>query len=322
MRLSTEGLRAEAGRSGFRPEVLEKVHRLLDVLDGMRRHPYLKSRIALKGGTALNLFVFDVPRLSVDIDLNYIGSLDRETMLAERATFEGAINAVAGRLGLTLRRAPDDAHAGGKWRLWYESTLGQGGTLELDINYMYRVPLWPIHALDSRPVGSRQVREIPVLDIHELAGGKLAALLARGASRDLFDAHHLLTRHDLHRERLRTTFVLYGAMNRRDWREVTVDDVRFDAKELQNRLLPVIAANRAEELTDVTGWARQLVAECRDALSMLLPLTDSEREFLDRILDHGEIRGDILGLDQRLKEIVQQHPALLWKAHNVRNRAI
>lgn len=155
MRLSTEGLRAEAGQSGFRPEVLEKVHRLLDVVDGMRRHPYLKSRIALKGGTALNLFVFDVPRLSVDIDLNYIGSLDRETMLAERATFEQAINAVAGRLGLTLRRAPDHAHAGGKWRLWYESTLGQGGTLELDINYMYRVPLWPIHALDSRPVGSR-----------------------------------------------------------------------------------------------------------------------------------------------------------------------
>lgn len=123
-------------------------------------------------------------------------------------------------------------------------------------------------------------------------------------------------------ERLRTTFVLYGAMNRRDWREVTVDDVRFDAKELQNRLIPVIAANMAGELTDAARWAQQLAAECRDALSMLLPFSDSEREFLDRILDHGEIRADILGLDQRLSELVQQHPALLWKAHNVRDRTI
>lgn len=96
MRLSTEGLRAEAGQSGFRPEVLEKVHRLLDVLDGMRRHPYLKSRIALKGGTALNLLVFDVPRLSVDIDLNYIGALDRETTLGERPHTPGAPSATAG----------------------------------------------------------------------------------------------------------------------------------------------------------------------------------------------------------------------------------
>jgi predicted nucleotidyltransferase component of viral defense system len=274
----------------------------------------------LKGGTALNLFVFDVPRLSVDIDLNYIGALERETMLAERPVVERSIEAVAGRMGLTLRRAPEDAHAGGKWRLWYESALGQGGTLELDINYMYRAPLWPIEVLDSRSVGSRQVRQIPVLDIHELAAGKLSALLARGASRDLFDAHHLLTRHTLDRSRLRTAFVLYGAMNRRDWREVTLDDVQFQPQELQNRLIPVIGGDQTSGTSNTSRWAQQLVEECRDALSILLPLAAAEQEFLDRLLDHGEIRTDVLDLDQRLSAIVQQHPALLWKAHNVRGQ--
>lgn len=122
MTLSLEGLRREAGRTGFRPEVLEKVHWLLDLLQAMRRHPYLKSRVVLKGGTALNLFVFDVPRLSVDIDLNYIGALDRETMLAERPVLERAMEAVTSRLGLVLQTAPD-AHAGGKWRLRHESAL-------------------------------------------------------------------------------------------------------------------------------------------------------------------------------------------------------
>ena len=67
MRLSRERLRREATATGFRVEILEKVAQLLGLLDGFNRHPYLKGRLALKGGTALNLFVFDVPRLSIDI---------------------------------------------------------------------------------------------------------------------------------------------------------------------------------------------------------------------------------------------------------------
>lgn len=316
---SAEGLRKEAGRTGFRPEMLEKVHRLLDLLEAMRRHPYLKSRVVLKGGTALNLFVFDVPRLSVDIDLNYVGALERETMLAERPVLERAMEAVAGRLGLALQRAPE-AHAGGKWRLRYESRFGQGGTLELDINYMYRVPLWPSNVLGSRAVGSRQVQGVPVLDVHELAGGKLAALLARGASRDLFDAHHLLTRHALDIGRLRTAFVLYGAMNRRDWRHVTADDVRTDIRELRNQLIPVLSGDAMGGAAAADDWVRRLAGECREALAMVLPLADPEREFLDRLLDYGEIRGDLLSRDERLLELIPRHPALLWKAHHARGR--
>ncbi len=73
--------------------------------------------MVLKGGTALNLFVFDLlSPLSVDIDLNYVGSADSEVMLAEKEKLKQAITAIRGREGLTLRRVPT-AHAGGKWRL-------------------------------------------------------------------------------------------------------------------------------------------------------------------------------------------------------------
>ncbi|MGM0489543.1 MAG: nucleotidyl transferase AbiEii/AbiGii toxin family protein [Planctomycetota bacterium] len=43
------------------------------MLTGFGRHPFLKSRLVLKGGTALNLFLFDLPRLSVDIDAWFLG---------------------------------------------------------------------------------------------------------------------------------------------------------------------------------------------------------------------------------------------------------
>jgi hypothetical protein len=81
------------------------------------------------------LFIFKARRLSVDIDLNYIGAADREVMLSERPKIEQAVQAVCGRLGMQVRRAPTE-HAGGKWRLSYPNAWGRPGTLELDINFL------------------------------------------------------------------------------------------------------------------------------------------------------------------------------------------
>lgn len=66
MNLSLQDLQAEAAASGFSLETLDKVIRLIELLNAFRGHPFLKDRMVLKGGTALNLFVFDLPRLSVD----------------------------------------------------------------------------------------------------------------------------------------------------------------------------------------------------------------------------------------------------------------
>lgn len=222
MRLSAERLVAEAEITGFRPEILEKVVHLLTLLEGIRSHPYLGSQVALKGGTALNLFVFDVPRLSVDIDLNYVGEADLETMKAERPQVEKALQAVFARRGYTVNRTPS-GHAGGKWRLRYPSALGGEANLEVDLIFMFRIPLWPTRTLDSRLIGSYSVAGVTVLDVHELAAGKLAALFARSSGRDLFDAHRLLSEVELDPHRLRLGFIVYGAMSRIDWRTISAD---------------------------------------------------------------------------------------------------
>lgn len=315
MKVSRERLLSESQLTGFRPEGLEKVIQLLNLLERFNSHPFLKGRWVLKGGTALNLFLFDVPRLSVDIDLNYIGSVDRETMLAERPKIEQAVQAVCSREGMSVTRMPTD-HAGGKWRLRYDSSLSEGGNLEVDLNFMFRIPLWPIVTSDTH-VGTSSAKHIPVLDLHELAAGKLAALLARHASRDLFDTHHLLTKADLDHQKLRLGFVLYGAMNRKDWRTVAIQDLSYDPRELENQLLPVIRG----ELLDAqkTGdWAERMIAECRQALDIVLPLNAEEKEFLDRILDHGQIEPQLLTSDAEMVDRIRSHPLLQWKAVNVR----
>ena len=317
MKISKERLEAVAETTGFRVEVLEKVIHLLSLMEGFRSHPFLNKRLVLKGGTALNLFNFNLPRLSVDIDLNYIGAVERETMLAERPNVEGAIRATCSREGLSVRRIPEE-HAGGKWLLRYESASGQGGNLQVDLNFMFRIPLWPVKTLNSHPVGSYEAKGIQVLDIHELAAGKLCALLARQQARDLFDSHQLLNQDDLEQKRLRLAFVVYGAMNRKDWRTVSLQDVDFTAEELSHQLLPLLRIRSAGGDESPASYGKRLVKECRDRLSVVLPFTDSETEFLNVLLDKGQIVPSLLTSDKDLQNRIRQHPLLEWKALNVR----
>lgn len=179
MKFSPSEVTQAAEATGFRAEMVEKVLLLLDLLNALNSHPFLKGKWVLKGGTALNMFMLDLLRLSVDIDLNYVGVLDREVMLEERPKIEQAAQAVFSREGFSTKRIPGE-HAGGKWRLSYQSFTGQSGNLEVDMNYMFRQPLWDIRTIDSHQLGGFRSKRIPILDIHELAAGKLAALLAQG----------------------------------------------------------------------------------------------------------------------------------------------
>jgi len=315
--LSEADLQREAAATGFRSEALEKVIRLIDLLEGLRSHPFLKSRVAIKGGTALNLFVFDVPRLSVDIDLNYTGAADRGIMLAERPKVEQAIQAVCGRLGVQIKRVPGE-HAGGKWRLSYTGVTGRPGVLELDVDFLLRTPLWPPIATDSKRIGSIGVTQVPMLDIHELAAGKLGALFGRAASRDLFDVRELLAATTFDGGKLRLGFVVYGGVNRREWRTVAIDDVQVEPDEVDRKLVPLLRVGVAPVRTDLIKWTQRLVAECRDRLSVVLPLRADEIEFLDRLNDRGEIAPELLTADKSLQSTIRAHPGLRWKALNVR----
>ncbi len=317
MKFSSSEILPAAESTGFKAKMVEKVLHLLNLLNALNSHPFLKGKWVLKGGTALNLFVFDLPRLSVDIDLNYIGALGRKEMMTDRPKTEQATQAVFSREGFIIKRVPEE-HAGGKWRLSYQSFTGQSGNLEVDLNFMFRQPLWDIRPADSHPIGDFQAKNIPVLDLHELAAGKLAALLARGQARDLFDCHRILNMDDLERDRLRIAFVVYGGMNRKDWRTVSIEDVDFDAAELARQLISTLHVRAIQEQGSPAEYGVQLVEECRKALSVVLPFTDAEREFLDLLLDKGKIDASILTDDAALQLRIQTQPMLEWKALNVR----
>ena len=315
--VSLAELKLVAETTGFQLESLERVACLFEILESLRSHPFLQHRIALKGGTALNGFVLRLPRLSVDIDLNYIGSGHREVMLAERPKVEQAIAAVCSRLGIQIKRMPAE-HAGGKWQLSYRSGSGRPISLALDMNFLMRTPLWPYALSNSQPIGSLSAERVPVLDLHELAAGKLAALFSRNAGRDLFDVCNLLQHEGLDRNRLRLDFVVYGGASRRDWRTISLKDVNADLNDVSNQLIPMLQSDRAPTKRQVGTWTKKLVQDCRRLTAELLPLQSKEMEFLDRLNGAGEIVPELLTDDATMQTIISAHPALQWKAQNVR----
>ncbi|HKO95102.1 MAG TPA: nucleotidyl transferase AbiEii/AbiGii toxin family protein [Polyangiaceae bacterium] len=315
--LSRQQLQRTAAESGFQVESYEKVHMLVGLLEAIRTHPFLGPRMALKGGTALNLFVLELPRLSVDIDLNFIGGAERESMLAARPRVEEALQQVAGRAGLIVKRVPTE-HAGGKWRLSYTSALGRANSIELDVNFMLRTPLWPPTLRDSHAIGGEKATHVLLLDEHELAAGKLAALVARSASRDVFDARELLRRPGWDRTRLRLGFVIYGGCNRVDWRSIGLDNIQATAAEVDAQLVPMLRFGVRPTQSDVEMWTRDLLRETRELMAMVFPFSDNELEFLERINGFGDIAPELLTSDSGLQAILREHPGLKWKALNVK----
>jgi predicted nucleotidyltransferase component of viral defense system len=318
MIVSRETLILESNKNGFRAEILEKVIRLIDLLNAFAQDEFLKSRIALKGGTALNLFHFDLPRLSVDIDLNYIGSLDRDTMLSEKPKMLSTIEQICLDKKYYNIRQPSE-HAGGKWTFGYKSELIQQGQLEIDLNFISRASLWPLCYLDSSKIGHYQAKSIPVLDYYDLIGGKLSALFSRHKSRDLYDAYIIFTNSKkLDKTKIKFAFMIYGAAARMDIRKTSLDHINFNVNELKNMLLPVLRGEELKNTKNIRTWSNNLINTCKENLAEIITFNNNELEFLTNIIEHGKIIPELITNDKTLINVINQHPVLLWKCIHVR----
>jgi predicted nucleotidyltransferase component of viral defense system len=314
---SAQTLQRLAGETGLQAGTLEKVLRLLGVLQEIARDEHLAGRLVLKGGTALNVFHLGLDRLSVDIDLNYVGALDRAAMEAERPMLDDALNRLLTSMGYAIRRQPDE-HAGGKWIGRFTSALGAGATLEVDVNYMARQPLFGVDLMDSIELAGVRATAIPVLNLHEVIGSKLVALIDRSAGRDLFDARRILAIPGPDWVRIKAAMLAYGASGRRDWRRASIADIGGDPRELRQKLAICLPRSAFDAAGGVEAWIEQSVAACRERLAPLFALTPNEAAFLDGVLDRGEVDAALLAVDAETQARIAAMPMLLWKAQNVR----
>jgi len=177
-----------------------QVRLLLDVLPEVAK----ESCLAMHGGTAINLFVRDMPRLSVDIDLTYVEISEREESI-------NAINEALARIKERiegLRPTAQIIHRGSVCKL---QVTDQGAIIKVEANMIGRGLLGEASRLQLCGAAQEEFEifcAVPVVPIGQLYGGKLCAALDRQHPRDLFDVRLLLDNEGFNDE-IRQGF-LYG----------------------------------------------------------------------------------------------------------------
>lgn len=236
-------------------------------------------------------------------------------MLADRPRVERALEELAHRAGYRVQRSAE-SFAGRKLFLHYRSVLGPEDRVEVDVNYLLRLPLAAPRVGELWQPGELDRPRLSIVGDEELVIGKLCALLDRCAVRDVWDVAHLRAQAGavLGLPTFRGRFLaLAGTL---DHPPETYTERRLaqraTQREVDEQLVPLLTAGAKVHAAELVGaaWSR---------LAPLLALTAQERAFVDKL--H---RGDLeLGLlfphDAQEAERLAAHPALRWKAQNARS---
>jgi len=183
--------------------------RQVDLL--VRTLPYVAEEecFALKGGTAINLFVRDLPRLSVDIDLTYLPIADRDQSLAE---IEKSLKRIGERIGSVIKgititeSAPATQPTINKLILRTPERV----QIKIEVTPVLRGCVYESQTMSicDKAEDRFGFAEISVLSFADLYAGKILATLDRQHPRDLFDVHQLLENEGIDDE-MRTALIVY-----------------------------------------------------------------------------------------------------------------
>ena len=319
MRLSADEISSIAEGRGFATEPVERMIRLFDVLDTFSGDEVMGPRMALVGGTALNAFHADLPRLSLDIDIHYMGEGGSVRIDKERPVFEDRALRIMEDKGYSLLRNPR-SDTSGRWVFGYADMQGLDAQLHIDVNYAQQPSFFGTRRLSSAPLGNHRARDVPVGDKSEVVGGKLAALVSRERARDLFDARVIADMPDLDWRRAKLAAVALGAADRRlDWRELSPASIKGNVADLQESLEICLPAGYLDAFGGRQAWLDDTVSTCRTALAPMFRLTEGERAFLGAVLDHGEVDANHLDVDDNTRRAIEARPTLQTRAQLVRD---
>jgi len=260
-----------------------------------------ESAFALKGGTAINLFHRDMPRLSVDIDLAYLPIEDRATSL-------NAIDAAFDRITRQINKLPGASAqriAGGGAGDTRILANADGVTVKIETSPVMRGAVGKPRLMRTTDAVEDAFGFVAtnVLTFEDLYAGKLHAALDRQHPRDLFDVKLLYENEGLTDELFRT-FLVYAACSSRPMHELLAPNEKDISEDFAREFAGMTAAPVA--LGELTDARSQLIADiqCR--------LKGPAAEFL-MTLQAGEPDFTLIGLPQ-----AADLPAIKWKILNLK----
>lgn len=267
-------------------------------------HVAAEECFALKGGTAINFYVRDMPRLSVDIDLTYVPLEPRDTALANIGE---ALHRIAAGIRKTVPGSTvQERQARGVEHVSKLSVSTAEATIKIEPNLVLRGTVFPPveRELSQQAEALFEVSATAsILAVPDLYGGKLCATLDRQHPRDIFDVKILMENEGITDE-IRTAFVVYLASHDRPMSEL-LDPNKKDFRKIFEQ---DFAGMTTEEVTyDELVAVRESLIDTINETMM-----DTEKKFLLSI-KQGEPDWDLMPVTG-----IDRLPAIQWKLLNIR----
>ena len=305
--------KVEIGRTakqrGFVRDTFEKVLRLKEILRFLNEEEYLREHLLLKGGTAINLTVFNLPRLSVDIDMDYTPNDTKENMLKAREKITTLVKDYMNAEGYQLSKGSRFTHSLDAFYYQYQNAGGNRNMLKIELNYSLRTHiLEPVHRriLSEAFNDGMTIRMVAPMEIFAAKGN---ALISRAAARDLYDWGNMIAENLFEDERdmFRKCFVFYATISadtvNSNFDTSAIDSLNFD--KIRRDLFPVLSKKENFMLDERKRQAKDYITE-------LLQLTESEQKYIDRF-NAKEYVPELLFDDEKVAERIKSHPMAIWK---------
>jgi predicted nucleotidyltransferase component of viral defense system len=266
---------------------------------------FTDERLALKGGTAINLFLRDMPRLSVDLDLTFTDyTLSRSAALA-------AINDAISSAQVRLKARGIESHVPPQRDGIEAKLLATDGRIQVkvEINYVIRGAVDPV----ERRTLTRKARdllladlELQILSPNDIYGGKLVAALDRQHPRDLFDVMQLFENEGI-TSQIRRCFIVYLVSHNRP-----IHEVLFPAElDISHEYNASFRGMTSEEIS----LPELLSVRTRLLTELPRSLTGAERQFLLSVA-YSHPKWNLIDVEH-----IQMLPAVKWKVQNLKRLA-
>ena len=261
-----------------------------------------EEKLALKGGTAINLFLRDMPRLSIDLDLVYLPIQDRATSLKNISdSLDRIRHDVERSIPEVTLQSVSLPQSNNTMRLIVASPQG---TVKVEVSPVLRGSVFGSEPREITPVVAEQFgfARANLMAVPDILAGKMCAALDRQHPRDIFDIQYIMEAGRMD-NRLRTAFLVYLVSHNRPISELLAPN----EKELGRAFVEEFDGMTREPVT-----VDQLNEIRSQFFSTILPwLTDDDREFL-MSFKKGAPRWVHLGIDH-----IRELPGVRWKQHNL-----
>lgn len=269
---------------------LNQVNLLVDVLQYVAK----ESCFALKGGTAINLFYNNLPRLSVDIDLTYIGFETRDVACKN-------INSALERIANSLNKYKTVLQGTGVEKKIICSN--SGATIKIEPNYIIRgyINKPEVKSICEEVEDRFGFAQIQVLSKEELYGGKICAALDRQHPRDLFDIKEFLENNKFD-DNLTKGFIAMLLSHDKPLHETLNPNIKDQREIFEKQFLGMTDKHFTYE-------------EHIDTLSKLIEIVKTNLlPYKDLLLDFVSLRSDLK--DFKINNL-EKLPAVQWKLKNL-----